>query len=80
MSVLGIAERGVVCFVVCVVVLCCFVGLIDLHRILRALGLGKRFEGDVGFGVEDGHCESRASSEGRVNHVPAVSGRDGSGS
>ena len=35
--------------------------LIDLHRISRAGGLVKRFEGDVGFGFEDGHCESRRS-------------------
>ena len=54
MSVLGIADRGVGVFCglcVCFVVFC--VGLIDLHRILRAFGLGKIFEGDVGLGSAD---------------------------
>ena len=45
-SVLGSADRGVgvLCRLCGCFVLFC-VGLIDLHRILRAFGLGKIFEG-----------------------------------
>ena len=53
MSVIGLRAEGFVVSV-CVCFVCFVWVLVGFHRILRACGLVKIFEGDVGVGYEDG--------------------------